>query len=281
MSSTPAPAPAPSASSSLSAANLASLGTSSRKLGGSATAPSVDGSSQTGSRATANNGLLNKFFSRSGKAEAHDEKSSQAASSPELGKKNSSWFAGFGLVNEEEEEEPDDLSSRPDVDDCETIEEKFRAIELARLRTLKKRGQMAQFWEERVRKFDKMPLPEKAVQDQAVLDRIAAAEERAQRLLDDTPIDPYAKESSQFAVSDGGKPATEKGKGFDQSTVIGRRLNQARLAGYSDDIIRDMQLVLTVQEDVRKADAAKFSIQTVRGVMKRPIPAPKLSPASF
>lgn len=207
-----------------------------------------------------------------------DEKSSQAHSAHDV-KEKRSWF-GFGVSIEEEEEE-EDLSTLPDVGDCETIEDKFRAVEVARMRTLKRRGQMSQFWEERARKFEHLPLPAQAVQSQLVLDRIALAEERERKLLDETPIDPYAREMSQeINVAHGSNPTAEK-KGaieFDMTTELGRRLNQFRLTGHSDQEVRDLLLVLTVQEDVRKRDAKNFSVQTVSGLKKRPIPSPKTSP---
>ena len=231
----------------LSAVNLKKLGTSSRKLGEG----QDDESSQTGSKAT----------------------------TTKVDEKKSRWF-GFGVSIEEEEEEEDDLSTLPDVGTCQTIEEKFRAVEVARLRTLKRRGQMSQFWEERARKFEQLPLPAKAVQSQVVLDRIAMAKERERKLLDETPIDPYAREVSQAPVHGSNTTAEKKRIEFDPSTELGRRLNQFRLAGHSDKETRDLLLVLTVQEDVRKRDAANFSVQTVSGIKKRPIGAPKFSPTA-
>lgn len=269
--------------SSLSAANLGKLGVSSRKLDSAADSHSEDATSQSGSKL---GGLMSMFSSSSQKrGGTNDEKSSQAGTQAgtELGalgtsqKQKSSW--GFSLrAAVEEEESDDDQSSVPEVEGLTTIADKLRAIEVARLHTLKRRGQMDIFWAERS-SCGKLPLPERAEQNQGVLDRIAAAMEARRALLDDTPVDPFSKADLVAPSEIAATLALKKSHAFDLSTEAGRRLHAFHLAGHSDAELRELQFELAVQADIKKAEAVKFCVETTSGQRKRSIPPPITAPA--
>ena len=162
--------------------------------------------------------------------------------------KISRGFSFSAFFSKVEEESDDDRSSVPSVSELPSIDEKRGKIEVRKLARMKTRGLGEDFWRQRERSFEHLPLP-------------------------DLP-----------AVRGGGTGQDDDdddddGKNGPSDDPIIRRIDEFIRSGRSPGEIADLKLRLLVHEEIKRRDAPKYCIVSIiDGVKRVPYSRPSAPP---